>query len=133
MTDTEGGAQWELGRAATRMVDALAANDREALRLAMSDHAAALGTQATSSMAAMVQIVLNRMDAHDRRDLDYRAGFRQHLDDRFDAYGRELDIITAEVRAYVGQIPGDERGKLVEMIVDHERRLAALEAAHGDG
>ena len=131
MTD-EGGVAWELGRAATRMVDALASGDSDALKVAMSDHAAALGSQATASMATMVQLVLTRLDAHERRDLDYRAGFRQHLDDRFDAYGRELDTITSELRAYVGQLSGEERARLIAMIADHEQRIAALEAA-GDG
>lgn len=98
----KGGAQWELGRAATRMVDALSDNDPDRVKAAMSDFAAALGSQATSSMAAIAQVLINkfenldkRLDSKDRADLDWRVELRIQIENMSDAYGQEINSMLA--------------------------------------
>lgn len=98
----KGGAQWELGRAATRMVEAFASGDPEKTKAAMSDYAAALGSQATSSMAAIAQVLISkfedldrRLDGKDRAELDWRVELRTQIESMTDTYSREVDNILA--------------------------------------
>lgn len=57
----EGGHEAELGRASTRMADAITAGDAAALRGAASDHAAALGSQATAMAASIAKPVYGKL------------------------------------------------------------------------
>lgn len=97
-----GGHEAELSRAATRMARAIVSGDVVELRLAASDHAAALGSQSTAMAASIASVlmrhmdtvmlpVVERLDRADSASIEWRASLRDHLDDRFDAYGLELD------------------------------------------
>jgi chromosome segregation ATPase len=59
--DNKGGHESELGNASTRMAQAIVAADPEALRKAASDHAAALGSQATAMAASIAAPVYGRL------------------------------------------------------------------------
>lgn len=97
-----GGHEAELTKAATRMADAIVSGDPIEMRLAASDHAAALGSQATAMVSSIVTILVSLLDDKlqpvvtrlaniDSSSLTWRSELRQHLDSRFDAYGKELD------------------------------------------
>lgn len=55
---TTGGVEWEQGAAVTRMVDAIRANDADAMALAMGDYAAALGTRNMSILSGIIAPVM---------------------------------------------------------------------------
>lgn len=149
-SDTTGGAGWELGQAAERMAAALASGDTDAIKRAMSDHAAALGSQATSAMAGIAasllagqERVIARLDTKDAADITHRARLQDHIDARFDAFGVELDEVRA-LRSEVSAALSTFQVEIVEIkhrldtkraeIDDLKRRVEALEQArHGDG
>ncbi len=98
----KGGHEAELSRAATRMALAVASGNAEEMRLAASDHAAALGSQSTAMAASIASMLIKhmdtaigavvaRLDRSDSASLNWRGTLREHLDNRFDAYGLELD------------------------------------------
>lgn len=60
--DNQGGHETELSRATTRMADAIAAGDADVLRMAASDHAAALGSQATAMAASIAKPVYTKLE-----------------------------------------------------------------------
>ena len=110
-TQPSGGAAWELGRASERMAHAVLSGDAAEIQRAMSDHAAALGTQATAAMASIAAAlltgqdkILTRLDSKERIDLDYRVRLQTQLDTRFDAFGVEVDRLSA--------LPGEVRAEL---------------------
>ncbi len=143
MTDKQiGGAPWELGQAATRMVQALVAGDIAEIEQAMSDYAAALGSQATSSMAAiaaplMIAIVEVRgaiaaLDTHlgnsDQARLNRNTQFQTDMDTRLDTHSAALDRIEQSVII--------RRQAIDERLDAHEGRIARIEqhlGLDGDG
>lgn len=56
-----GGVEWEQGQAVTAMVEAIRANDPDAMAKAMGDYAAALGTRNMSIMSNLVAPVLTEL------------------------------------------------------------------------
>jgi len=143
MTDKQvGGAPWELGKAATRMVQALVAGDVQEIEQAMSDYAAALGSQATSSMAAIAAPLMagivdlrtaiakidTRLDRSDHARLTRNAQFQGELDMRLDVHGATLDRIEQSLAA--------RRAAIDERLDNHEGRIARIEqhlGLAGDG
>ena len=127
-TQPSGGAAWELGRASERMAHAVLSGDAAEIQRAMSDHAAALGTQATAAMASIAAAlltgqdkILTRLDSKERIDLDYRVRLQTQLDTRFDAFGVEVDRLSAlpgevraELRTFLGTMD-DLAGELAEL------------------
>jgi hypothetical protein len=59
--EQHGGHENELGNASTRMANAITSGDADALRKAASDHAAALGSQATAMAASIAAPVYGRL------------------------------------------------------------------------
>lgn len=120
---TEGGSEWEAGEAWKLIVQARAAGDSETEQLGWLRYKEAL-VNAAGATAAAVLIVLDgkidrliaQTDNADRASLTWRSGLREHLDDRFDNFGGELD-------------------ELKRMAVDGAARLGKLEtgqAAHSE-
>lgn len=62
-TETRGGADWEIGEAARKLSEALGVEgaQAEALRLALSDHAAAVGSKSTQMISALFTPVLTQL------------------------------------------------------------------------
>lgn len=140
MTDKQtGGAAWELGQAATRMVQAMVLGDAAEMEAAMSDYAAALGSQATSSMAAIAAPLMtaiaevrgaiakldDRMDKSDRARLTRNAQFQDDMDTRLDVHGAALDRIEQGLVI--------RRQAIDERLDNHETRIARLEQHLGLG
>ena len=125
-----GGAEWERGEAAQLLADAVQRGDAQAIVVAADRLGDSLINGTASRLIPTLQHVLEivlkrelgsvteRLDQRDRRDLDWRTELRSHLDDRFDAYGRELDAIGARL---------DDIGLLNIRVTDLEQRLSAAE------
>ena len=60
---TTGGVEWEQGAAVTAMVEAIKANDPDAMARAMADYAAALGTRNMSILASLITPVMTELRA----------------------------------------------------------------------
>ncbi len=150
MTNTQkGGAPWELGKAATRMVQALVAGDVSEIEQAMSDYAAALGSQATSSMAAIAAPLMTgildlraaiaklddrldksdaRADRSDRARLDRNTQFQTDMDTRLDV------VVSGQDR--IEQTLAMRRHAVDDRLDNHEGRIARIEqhlGLAGDG
>lgn len=102
------GFKGELGRAATKMVTAMQSGNAELLVKGMSDHAAALGSQATEAMAATALKLLlrfdqldQRLDGRDRNDQDWRVELRTQLEEISTFYNREVDKVLATLEEVV--------------------------------
>lgn len=102
MTDQQGGAAWESGRASHRLADAIAAGDPDEIRAAGSDLAASAGTAAAAKMASISVMMLQQL-AHltesARQDLDWRTETRLHMDRQFDRLYGEIDGLRAQLAA----------------------------------
>jgi hypothetical protein len=117
------GADLEIANTATRLSQALGMEgpQAEALRLALSDHATAVGSKSTAMIAGLFGPVFKHIEdtrvdvaklaeqrEKDRKtDTDYRTKMlnwrtelRLHIDDRFDAFGTELNGFHDEMRAF---------------------------------
>lgn len=69
-----GGVEWEQGSAVTAMVEAIRANDPDAMAMAMADYAAALGTRNMSILASLITPVITELKAmRDERETTMRA------------------------------------------------------------
>lgn len=125
---TTGGVEWEQGEAVTAMVDAIRANDPDAMAKAMGDYAAALGTRNMSILSSLitpVMVELREMRTEretSMRELDTKLSLLILVNER---------ISTATLAQEVG---GEERQQLMDwarQVPDLTERIERLEAAHG--
>ena len=127
MTDEQqGGAGRELGNAVTRMVQAIVHGDAVEAELAMSDYAAALGSAATSSMAAIAAPLMagiialdKRIEQGDRARLERNSHFQHDMDTRFDV------VVAGQDRIEQGMVA--RRQAVDEQLDDHEARITRIE------
>lgn len=147
-TDKQGGADWEIGEAARKLsiVLGVEGEQAEALRLALSDHAAAVGSKSTQMIAALFGPLMSglqgaradlaelsrqqtiadaRLIQSDRAIQDWRVEVRSEINRRFDAFGDEFDLFQREARE-----TWERLGGLTGKVEDHEVRIVALEV-HG--
>lgn len=130
-----GGTEWEQGRAVTRMVEALRANDHETMALAMADYAAALGTRTTNILSGIVTTVM--LELHEMR-AERQTGFRS-LEHKIDLVLLAHDVVSnrlveVESATLAHEIGADERRQLfglIRTIPDLAERLTRLEAQYG--
>lgn len=151
---TTGGADWEIGEAARKLSAALGVDgaQADALRIALSDHAAAVGSKSTSMIAALITPLLTgqletreaiaalaeqnvRIDARqqnaDVAALNWRTELRTHIDGQFDRIYTELDRLgglEARVeRVEVGQVKLEIK---VESLEIHGAPAKAIDEIH---
>lgn len=108
----DGGADWELGRAATKLVAALHSGDADAIGLALSDHAAAVGSKSTQMIAGLITPILAGQ-AEQKTALDTLVTTMQH-------------IAVTVVQIAEAQKKSDAR------LANLEERMAASEADRAD-
>ncbi len=130
-----GGVDWEQGQAVTRMVQALLIGDHEAMALAMSDYAAALGTRTTNILSGIVSTVLLELQ-QTRFDRQTDARQIEHKLDMIllanDALRERLAAVEIATLAHtIGAVERQEIVDLVRMIPDLTARVERLEAARG--
>ena len=148
-----GGADWEIAEAARKLSTALGVEgaQAEALRIALSDHATAVGSKSTAMIAGLFGPLMQSIEAtrgevaslarqlQEARnvDLDWRVQFQTQLDARLDRYGVELDeVVTdlrafkaesrrdrAELRAIVDQLPAAEQLKVIRDVQQQIRQI----------
>ncbi len=111
-----GGVEWEQGKAVTRMVQALITNNHEAMALAMSDYAAALGTRTTNILSGIVTTVM--LELHEIR-LERQVASR--------AIEHKLDLILLTHEALRSRIADVENAMLIHEAL--QQRIATIENA----
>lgn len=125
---TTGGVEWEQGQAVTNMVNAIRANDPDAMARAMGDYAAALGTRNMSIMSNMIAPVLTELRAmREERETTMRV-----IDTKLDLLILVNERISAATLAQ--EVGGEERAQLMDYartIPDLTARIQLLERAHG--
>ena len=138
---TIGGIEWEQGSAVTGMVEAIRANDPDAMGRSMADYAAALGTRTTSILSGLVAQVLTEL--HDMRaerssgartmdhklDMIMTAVETTQLDTarRLDAMSIDMDTMRTKMRT----IRDDVRSLAHETIQDELQREERLQLTSG--
>ena len=133
---TKGGVEWEQGAAVTGMVEAIRANDPDAMARAMGDYAAALGTRTTNILSGLVTTVLlelqemraERLGAARVADhkLDLILAANEQMRDRLD---------RVEVNTLANVIGPDDRMALIGLvrtIPQLAARVEALEARNAE-
>lgn len=125
---TSGGVEWEQGQAVTNMVEAIRANDPDAMARAMADYAAALGTRNMSILSNMITPVMLELRAmRDERETTMRI-----IDTKLDLLILVNERISAATLAQ--EVGGEERAQLMDYartIPDLTARIQLLERAHG--
>ena len=129
-----GGAEWEQGQSVTRMVQAILANDPEAMALAMADYAAALGTRTTGILSGIVTTVLLELQ-QTRLDRQTDARIIEHkLDLILLAHDTLLQRVNAiSVATLADTLGGEERQRVVDLartIPELTARIERLEASN---
>ena len=125
---TTGGIEWEQGSAVTGMVEAIRANDPDAMGRSMADYAAALGTRTTSILSGLVAQVLTEL--HDMR-AERSSGARtmdHKLDlilDTHEAMHARLEQIERATMA--NELSREERLKLIDTNRRVQRIIGTLE------
>ena len=123
-----GGVEWEQGQAVTRMVEALRANDPDAMALAMADYAAALGTRSTSVLSAMIAPVMAELKAiREERETTMRE-----VNTKLDLLILVNERISAATLAK--EVGAEERAQLMDwarQVPDLIARIEYLEAGNG--
>lgn len=110
-----GGVEWEQGQAVTRMVEAIRADDADAMALAMADYAAALGTRTTNILSGIVTTVM--LELHELRAV--RQSGLGSLEHKIDlllvahdvVHNRLIEVETATLAREVG---AEERAQLMD-------------------
>lgn len=123
-----GGVEWEQGQSVTRMVDAIRANDPDAMALAMADYAAALGTRNMSILSNIIAPVMIELKAmREERETTMRT-----LDTKLDLLILVNERISDATLAR--EVGGEERQQLMDYartIPDLTERIQRLEAEYG--
>ena len=132
---TTGGVEWEQGNAVSGMVEALKANDPDAMARAMADYAAALGTRTTTILSGLVSTVLLELQTMrverlaDMRVMDHKLDLILSANE---AVRERLAKVEENTLANViGAEDRIARIGLIRTIPELTERIARLEAGHG--
>lgn len=68
----------------------------------------------------LISEAMHLLNEHNEDSKIYRASILQHL-----------ETLHGKIDLYVGQLPMQERAKLIAQIADHEKRIAAIESKYG--
>ena len=124
---TTGGVEWEQGSAVTRMVEAIKANDPDAMASAMADYAAALGTRNMSILASLITPVMIELRAmREERETTMRA-----IDTKLNLLILVNERISEATLAK--EVGAEERAQLMDWartIPDLTARIERLEAGN---
>lgn len=155
MADEQGGTDWELSEAIRLMGEAQASGNPEQIATAMRRHAEALTNSANTTLIPTLRSVLetvvrsevnkihDRLDNHNRADLDWRTEERRRRDDQSDYLYKELDGLKTDIPATVGGVVASELKKVLPRIEGLESGQKAhagqinalgetLDTVHGD-
>lgn len=139
-----GGADWEIGAAAEKLSKALGVGDKQAdaLRAAMADHAAAVGSKSTQMIAGLFGPLMQKLDETrgdigtialqvatlDKRQIEadaaatkWRADLRTELHARFDQVWAAVDGHDQAIEHLAGEMTATQR-----TIARHERMLETV-------
>ncbi len=131
-----GGVEWEQGQAVTRMVQALLTNDHEAMAMAMTDYAAALGTRTTSILSGIVATVMlelqqTRLERRtDARNIDHKLDLILLANEAL-----QTRLTAVEIATLSFTIGAEERQQIVDLvrtIPELKERIERLEAGSGN-
>ena len=131
-----GGVEWEQGQAVTRMVQALLKNDPEAMAMAMTDYAAALGTRTTSILSGIVSTVMlelqqTRLERRtDARNIDHKLDLILLANEAL-----QTRLTAVEIATLSFTIGAEERQQIVDLvrtIPELKERIERLEDSIGN-
>lgn len=132
----QGGTEWELSEAIRLMGDAVASGDPAHIATAMRRHGEALSNSAAmvliptlkttleSVLKTQIGAVTRRLDNSDKARLNRNAELQDHIDNRFDSFGGELQGLRADVQ----HAAAETAARLVKSEQDIEELTARLNA-----
>ena len=125
---TTAGVEWGQGAAVTAMVEAIKANDPDAMARAMADYAAALGTRNMSILASLITPVMTELRAmREERETTMRT-----IETKLNLLILVNERISEATLAK--EVGAEERARLMDWartIPELTVRIERLEADHG--
>ncbi len=119
-TDEEGGHVPELGNAATRMADAIVSGNAVELRAAASDHAAALGSQATAMASSIARPVYGKLEEISGSLAELKTEMRNSMRSFYKEGETRQDYLLAQLQHHF-----DDMGAMAKK---HGEEIEALRA-----
>jgi len=124
-----GGVEWEQGAAVSGMVEAIRANDPDAMARAMADYAAALGTRTTNILSGLVTTVLLEIQDMRAERLSGARTMDHKLDLILDAHEAVRErLARVEENTLANVVSAEDRMLLIGLVRTIPQLAARVEA-----